>query len=90
MQTPLTHLGWESLPQWAPQTELSLQAPCSQLLGIYRVQEEAPACNSTLVLFPPGPPAFPFGAVMLGITAPLSALALPRGHLLLSGLSIFV
>lgn len=78
IQTPLTHLSWESHPQWAPQTELSLQAPCSQLLGIYRVQEEAPACNSTLVLFPPGPPGWPVEAVMLGITASLSALALSR------------
>lgn len=85
MQTPLTHLSSESRPQRALQTELSLQAPCSQLLGIYRVQEEAPACNSTLVLFPPGPPAFPFETVMLGITASLCALALPRGPLFFLG-----
>lgn len=42
--------------------------PCSQAPGIYRVQEEAPVCNPTLVRLPPGPQPFPFEAVMLGIT----------------------
>lgn len=42
--------------------------PCSQTPGIYRVQEEAPVCNPTLVRLPPGPQPFPFEAVMLGIT----------------------
>lgn len=42
--------------------------PCSQAPGIYRVQEEAPVCNPTLVRLPPGPQSFPFEAVMLGIT----------------------
>lgn len=89
MQTRLPHLGRELHLQWVLQRALILQAPCSQLLGIYRVQEEAPAFNSTLVLFPPGLQTFPFEAVMLGITTSHSALALLRGPLILSGLNVF-